>query len=347
MQSLPVSALSASLLLLMASVSACGGSSQASTSNGGSTTTGNGGDGGTATQTNTETLSGGAGGSGATGGVGGTGGAGATGGTGGTGGATTGGGGTGGMGGGWPTCDAKPDNVPDKALHDIWAQNPAAPTEVWVSGAFVTAVSRSGCTAGTACQFFLQEAPQFVDFAGAAHRSLKVFASASTAFHFEGIAVGDQVDVQAWAWRYNVDGQNELLLQVNQQLPGCAKKVGSAVPVPVSAVLADLTVQGYEVDYGPVFVKLDLVSGKPHLPAQTFGLWTTGQIDNNPDGITSLSPFFLTGAVFTGLTAEKIHDFTSIVGVFGLFVPPANPVVKYKEIYPRDMAEVVIKKVQP
>ena len=26
---------------------------------------------------------------------------------------------------------------------------------------------------------------------------------------------------------------------------------------------------------------------------------------------------------------------------------PANPVVKYKEIYPRDMAEVVIKKVQP
>ncbi len=192
-----------------------------------------------------------------------------------------------------------------------------------------------------------REIPQFVDLADASQRSLKVFASASTSVHFEGITVGDQVDVQAWAWRYNVDGQNELLLQVNLQLPGCAKKVGSAVPVPVKAVLADLSVQGYEVDHGPVFVELDGVSGKPHLPAETFGMWTTGQIDMNPDGITSMSPFFLEGAVFTGLTAEKIHDFTSVVGVFGLFVPPGNPVVKYKEVYPRTMSEVVIKKVQP
>lgn len=340
MQSL---SLSGSLLLLMVSAAACGGTSETSGSGGGTTSTGSGGDGGTATQTNSETQTGGAGGGGgATGGVGGTTGGGGAGGV-----TATGGGGAGGMGPGWPTCDAKPDSVPEKTLHEIWLEDPAAPQEVWVSGAFVTGVSANGCKAGTACQFFIQEVPQFVDLADASQRSLKVFASANTAVHFEGIAVGDQVDVQAWAWRYDVDGQNELLLQVNLQLPGCAKKVGSAVPVPVKAVLADLTVQGYEIDHGPVFVELDGVSGKPHLPAETFGMWTTGQIDMSPDGPTSMSPFFLDGAVFTGLTAEKIHDFTSVVGVFGLFVPPANPVVKYKELYPRAMSEVVIKKVQP
>jgi hypothetical protein len=331
------------LFLLTASIAACGNSAQTSTSGhggaGGATITGGG---GTATQTQTSTSSGGggmAGAGGATTGGGGAAGSGATGG----GGAA----GSGGTGGGWPTCEAKPADVPDKTLHEIWMEDPVSPTQVWVSGAYVTAVSQNGCVADQACQFFVQEAPQFLDLADASQRSLKVFASAPTAVHFVGIAVGDKVDVQAWAWRYNVDGQNELLLQVNQQLPGCAKKVGQGAPVPVSATLADLTIQSYEVDRGPVFVKVDGVSGKPHLPAETFGLWTTGKIDMSPDGPTSLSPFFLDGAAFTGLTAEKIHDFTSVTGVFGLFVPPADPLVKYKEIYPRTMADVVIKKVNP
>lgn len=336
------SSLRRSSLILALIAAGCGGGSQGSSTGGSSAT---GGDGGSSTQTNSETLSGGAGG--------GTGGSTASGGAGGDTTTTTtttsegGTGGTGGMAPSWPTCDAKPADVPEKTLHEIWLEDPAVATQVWVSGAFVTGVSGGGCVAGTACQFFVQEVPQFVDFADAAQRSLKVFASANTASHFEGITVGDQVDIQAWAWRYNVDGQNELLLQVNLQLPGCAKVVGGAVPKPVVATLADLTVQGYEVDYGPVFVELDGVSGKPHLPAETFGMWTTGQIDMSPDGPTSLSPFFLSGAMFTGLTAEKIHDFTKVTGVFGLFVPPADPLVKYKEVYPRTMDEVVIKKVQP
>ena len=328
----------------MITAAGCGGGATGSSAGG----SGTGGEGGSATTTNSETLSGGAGG--ATGGTTASGGSTASGGTGGdtTSSTTdTSTGGTGGMGPGWPTCDAKPDNVPEKTLHEIWLENPVSQTEVWVSGAFVTAVSGDGCVAGTACQFFVQEAPQFVDFADAAKRSLKVFASANTSSHFEGIKVGDQVDIQAWAWRYDIDGQNELLLQVNLQFPGCAKVVGSAVPKPVTATLAQLTVKGYEEDYGPVFVELDGVSGKPHLPAETFGMWPTGQIDMSPDGPTSLSPFFLDGAVFVGLTSEKIHDFTKVVGVFGLFVPPANPLVKYKEVYPRTMTEVVIKKVQP
>lgn len=335
--------LSTGLMVLVVSAAGCGDGAQTGSSNGGTGGSTSTGEGGTSTQTQSQTETGG-GGAGGTGGVVVTGGGGSGGATGGTGGST---GGTGGMGGGWPTCEAKPDNVPEKTIHEIWLEDPAAPTEVWVSGAFVTAVSGNGCVAGKACQFFLQELPQFLDLADATERSIKVFASISTAVHFEGIAVGDQVDVQAWAWRYNVDGQNELLLQVNQQLPGCAKKVGFGEPFPVSATLADLTIPSYEYDRGPVFVKLTGISGKPHLPAETFGLWTTGQIDNDPEGPTSLSPFFLSGAAFTGLTAEKIHDFTSLTGVFGLFVPPANPVVKYKELYVRSMDDVVILKVQP
>ncbi len=330
------------LFFLIASTMACGDAATTSSQSGGSGGASTTGDGGTTSQTQSQTTTGGGGSGGATGGTvatGGTGGA-----TGGTGGAT---GGTGGMGGGWPTCDAKPDSVPEKTIHEIWLEDPAAPVETWVSGAFVTGVSQSGCAAGVACQFFVQEVPQFVDLADATQRSIKVFASANTAVHFQGIAVGDQVDVQAWAWRYDVDGQNELLLQVNLQLPGCAKKVGDSVPAPVTATLADLLVQAYEYDRGPLFVKLEGVSGKPHLPAETFGMWPTGQIDMSPDGPTSMSPFFLQGAAFTGLTAEKIHDFTSVTGVFGLFVPPGDPLVKYKEVYVRSMADVVIKKVQP
>jgi len=274
-----------------------------------------------------------------------------SGGSGGQGGATTvtagGSGGTGGMVEPWPTCEAKPADVPEKTLHAIWLENPAAPEEVWVSGAYVTAVSKDGCSAGTACQIFVQEAPAFADLAAAAQRSLKIFASANTAVHFEGIAVGDRVDVQAHAWRYDVDGQNELLLQVNLQLPGCARKVGSGVPVPVTATLEDLTYQAYEYDLGPVFVKLDGVSGKPHLPAETFGLWTTGQpIEPGGDGIVSLSPFFVAGSAFSGLTAEKIHDFTSLTGVFGVFLFPGDT-TKYKEVYARSMDDVKIKKVNP
>lgn len=336
--------LSTGLLLLASSLAACGDSSQTSTSNGGSGTTT--GDGGSTTDTQSQTLTGGGGAGGATGGTtasgGATGGTTAT--TGGAGGAT---GGTGGVGGMWPTCESKPADVPEKTIHEIWLEDPAAPTETWVSGAFVTAVSGGDCKAGTACQFFVQEVPQFIDLADATQRSIKVFASASTSVHFEGVAVGDQVDLQGWAWRYDVDGQNELLLQINLQLPGCFKKVGDSVPAPVTATLQDLSVVSYEIERGPVFVTLAGVSGKPHLANETFGLWTTGQIDMSPDGPTSLSPFFLTGAAFTGLTPEKIHDFTSLTGVFGLFVPPANPLVKYKELYVRTMDDVVIKKVQP
>ncbi len=55
-----------------------------------------------------------------------------------------------------------------------------------------------------------------------------------------------------------------------------------------------------------------------------------------------LSPFFLLGAAFTGLQQGQTTDFATVTGVFGLFVPSPNG-PKYKMIYPRTMADVVLK----
>jgi hypothetical protein len=248
----------------------------------------------------------------------------------------------------WPTCDAPEPGAVQKTLHQIWLDNPAAPTEVWSPGLYVTAVSKGGCQAGVACQIFVQPKEDLVDLAGATQQSLKMFISANTAFHFLGIKVGDKVDVDAHAWRYNVNGENELLLQVSLALPGCAKVVGSGKPVPVKASLSDFTVAAYENTLGPVLVTVPLVSGKPQLPAETFGIYGTGMFsDGGPSSITSLSPYFMPGGVFTGFLAAnqgKTHDFGSVTGVFGIFIPTGS-MTKYEEIYPRAEAEYPIVKI--
>ena len=264
--------------------------------------------------------------------------------------ATTGAGGgasssSGGTGGGfmWPTCDAPEPGAVQKTLHQIWQDNPAAPTEVWSPGLFVTGVSKGGCQAGTACQIFVQQKEDMVTLAGAAQQSLKMFISANTAFHFLGIKVGDKVDVDAHAWRYNVNGENELLLQVSLALPGCAKVVGSGLPVPVKATLSDFSVAAYEDTLGPVLVTVDAVSGTPQMPAQTFAILNTkgGFSDAGVATLTSLSPYFMPGGVFTGYAAMNTgskHDFASVTGVFGIFIPTGS-MSKYEEVYPRSEAD--------
>lgn len=270
-----------------------------------------------------------------------------SGGTGGAGGSTasTGGagvGGEGGVGGAplvWPTCDAKPDEVPAKTLNEIWLDDPTEPTEVWVAGVYVTAVSAGGCTAGAGCQIFVQQQETFADITAGSKQALKLFASPATAHHFAGIAVGDRLDLQAHAWRYDVDGQNELLLQVANHLPGCAKVVGTGTPMPVAGLdLVDLTVQLYEYDMGPLLIELTTVSGKPHLPTELFGLWESFMPGNDPlEEVTSMSPYMLAGSAFTGFQPEVIHNFPTVTGIFSLYVPPANPPQKYEVIYPRTM----------
>jgi hypothetical protein len=249
-------------------------------------------------------------------------------------------GGAGGSGSGWPTCDSKPASAATKTIPQIWADNFAQPSETWVDDAIVTAVSRGGCSAGQACQIFLQADATYADFDTGAQHAIKLFVSAATAEHFTAVAVGDVVDVLGHAWRYDLDAQNELLLQVNLQLPGCAKKVGSATATPITGVtLDDLTETAYEVTHGPLLVRVSGVSGNPNMPSETFGIWPTGMFPSGGPTV-SLSPFFLSGAAFTGLTDGVTTDFSSVTGVFGLFVPPPSG-PKYVEIYPRQMSELV------
>ncbi len=256
---------------------------------------------------------------------------------------TSGGGGAGGGGGEaptWPDCETQPSGSPTKTLPQIWADNPSMPTEAWVPGVYVTAISGDGCSANQSCQFFVQQAESFNSFAEATHQSLRVGVSPPVASYFTTLAVGDQVDLYAHAFRDTADGKNELIFLVTPALPGCAKVIGSGDPQPVLATLDQLTVAAYEDTVGPVLVQIDTVSGNPNLPAETFALWDTGgPIGGDITTVTSLSPFFLSGEAFTGLTDGMNTDFANVVGVFGIFAPPADPLIKYEEIYVRSVAD--------
>jgi hypothetical protein len=251
----------------------------------------------------------------------------------------------------WPTCDAKPATASAKTIPEIWQADPPAATETWVTGAYVTAISGSACTANKACQLFVQTDLSYPSLAAAAKHSIKVFVSAAVASHFTSVAVGDRVDVLGWAWRYDINAQHELLLQVNAQLRGCAKTTSTKNPlVPLSGLsLVDLTLDKYENTHGPLFVRIASVLGKPDpSPTATFGLFHAnegGVPEAGADagaGIVSLSPFFLPGSTFTGVTppfTNVLTAFASLTGVFGTFVSTTG--TKYLEIYPRTPADIV------
>ena len=74
----------------------------------------------------------------------------------------------------------------------------------------------------------------------------------------------------------------------------------------------DLTLDAYENTLGPLLVKVDGVSGKPQLPAETFGLWKTGVfVDAGPDTIVSLSPYF--GPAFNANPSSPTLAFSAAV----------------------------------
>lgn len=246
------------------------------------------------------------------------------------------------MGGGWPTCDTEPAGVPVRTIHEIWQEDPAMATEAWVPGVFVTAVSGGACAAGVPCQLFVQQQETFASIAAGSQQALRVTVLPEASQYFTGIGVGDQVNLRAYVYRHTTGGQNELHFHVSNALPGCAKVVGTGQLVPVPGLgLADLTLDVYEQTMGPLFIRLETVSGKPKLPAETFGLWESfmpgmGSIEE----VTSMSPFFVPGSQFTGLTQGVIQNFAHVDGVFGIFAPPADPLIKYEEIYIRSMDDV-------
>ena len=244
----------------------------------------------------------------------------------------------------WPDCKSQPNTAPTKTISDVWNDNPSQPTEVWIPGVYVTAISQGACTAGTACEFFLQQDLTYPDLATGAHHGIREWVTAATATHFTTLAVDQQVDVYAWAYRDTSQGQDELILHVDTINPGCVRQVGTGTATPIAAQLTDLDqLVDYEQTYGPLLVQIANVTGTPKQPGQTFGLGDTFFDGGSSGGqIISLSPYFLPGGVFTGLTTGLKTKFASVTGVYGLFVPPTDAsVTKYLEIYPRTMADVV------
>ncbi len=260
--------------------------------------------------------------------------------------------------GAWPTCDTQPAMAAAHSIAQVWTANPTTPAETWLSGVYVTAISGGGCVANKACQIFVQSDPSYATLGAAAHNAIKIFISTSTSHYFTSIQVGDKVDALGYAWRYNLTGQNELLVEVNTLFPGCAKKTGTGALAPIPGVkLSDLTLGAYEDTLGPVFVTLAGVSGKYLPPAtQTFALFPPNVdagagdagagdggagVDAGTTSLVSLSPYFLSGGAFSGLPSGTITHFTSITGVFGLFIPSPGAPPKYLELYPRTMGDVV------
>jgi len=245
----------------------------------------------------------------------------------------------------WPDCNTQPAEAPTRSISDIWTANATTPTLAWVPSVTISAISYGGCNAGHACQIFLQTDATYASLADGAHKAIKMFISSAAAVHFTTAHVGDTVTAMGWGWRYTLDAQNEILLEVNDEYQGCVKKTGTLALTPIQGVsLGDLTLDHYENTYGPLLVEVDNTRGTTTANlTETFGLVPGadgGFFDAGPE-IVSLSPFFLPNGTFAApMTASTHTHFTSIVGVFGLFVPTADAGIKYDEIYPRTMADL-------
>jgi hypothetical protein len=250
----------------------------------------------------------------------------------------------------WPDCKTQPPNTTASTLPEVWQNDDTStPKGVWVQGVTVTALSHDACTTGYACQIVVQDG-SYATLVGGAHHAIKLFASATTSKFFTGLAVGDKVDVSGFAWRYTLASSNELLIEVNSMLPGCANKTGTNALTPVTgATLDDFTVANYEHTYGPLLVSVANVSGKyTGPPGATFGLYATGTDGGFPEGgtnIVSLSPYFLPSGNFTGLATGQVTSFKTITGIFDVFYAPATDggaaANKYLELGPRTSGDIV------
>jgi hypothetical protein len=251
----------------------------------------------------------------------------------------------------WPDCKTQPSNTTALTLPQVWQNDDTpTPTGVFVTDVTITAITHDACTAGYACQLVVQDGSYATLVAGA-HHAIKVFASSTTSKYFTGLKVGDKVDLSGFAWRYTLQNSNELLIEVNVMLPGCANKTGTNALTPVTGVtLDDFTVDHYEHTYGPLLVQVANVSGKYTGPATTtFGLYPTaydgGFSDAGATSIVSLSPYFLPNGSFTGLAQGQVTKFTTITGVFDVFYAPPTDggaaANKYLELGPRTSADIV------
>lgn len=211
-------------------------------------------------------------------------------------------------------------------------------TVYWLPDVVVTAVSDDACVEGEFCQLFVQQQDTFANLAQGSQQAIRVLVAPEVSSYFEGIGVGDHVDLGGEAYRDTTDGRNELRFFVRESAPGCMDIIGDGSPEPVDATLADLTQEAYEETMGPLLVRLTTVSGRPHQPNNIFALWDSedGPSGDGIETVTNLSPTCLPGGVFVGLAAEVIVDFATVTGVYGQYYRDGT---KYETVYLRDMDE--------
>jgi len=242
----------------------------------------------------------------------------------------------------WPDCTSQPNGVPTKAITDLWSANPSVPVQVWLPGVYVTAISKGACVAGVACEFILQQDLTYASLEAGAQHAIRAWISSTTSKYFTSLAVGDQVNAMAWAFREAEGGQNELILHVDAVSPGCALKIGTGTPTPITGVqLGDIgSIDAYEQIYGPLLLQVANVTGTPKQPNQTFGLGNTFFDGGASDAqIVSLSPYYMQGGVFVGLEAGVKTKFTSVSGVFNEYYNPDASATKYLELGARTQAD--------
>lgn len=255
--------------------------------------------------------------------------------------------GTGGSGEGgsaeWPACLIENFGGEEHTILDVWEGDSIDGVVYWIPDVVVTAVSLGGCEDGEFCQIFVQQEETFADLDEGAQQAIRVLVAPEAAIHFEGIGVGDRVDLGGEAYRDVEGGRNELRFFVRESAPGCMDIVGSGDPQPVDATLVDLTQEAYEETMGPLLVRLETVSGRPHQPTELFALWDSeeGPDDGGLETVTNMSPFFIPSGMFTGLDAEEIVDFASVTGVYGQFFRD-DTMAKYETIYVRSQSDAPI-----
>lgn len=242
----------------------------------------------------------------------------------------------------WPDCTSQPQGVPTKTIDQIWSDDPTTPTQVWLPGVYVTALSKGACVDGVACELILQQDLTYASLEAGAQHAVRAWITSSTAKYFASLAVGDQVNAMAWAYRESEGGQNELIVHVDLLEPGCALKIGSGTPTPIQGVaLTDInSLAAYEQIYGPLLMQIANVTGTPKQPDQTFGLGNTF-FDGGVTGgeIISLSPYYMDGGAFEGLEAGVKTKFSSVTGVFNEYFNPDASATKYLEIGARTPAD--------
>jgi len=243
----------------------------------------------------------------------------------------------------WPDCMSQPTGVPTKTIPEIWSDNPTMPTQVWLESVYVTGISSGACTAGVACELIVQQDLTYGSLAAGAQHAIREWITTATSTYFTARAVGDQVNMLAWAYRETGAGENELILHVDTIEPGCALKIGSGTPTPITGVqLSDVdSIADYEQTYGPLLISIPSVTGTPKQPDQIFGLGDTFYDGGADDGqIVSLSPYYMAGGVFVGFDAGVKTKFTAVSGVYNEYYDPDASSTKYLVVSTRTMSDV-------